>query len=112
MTEPAAKRVKSSSPTSIVTWNCNGFASRSLQNAEELKRLVRETNQPDCLCLQEVRLKATGDSQRGKPQASECDIVQPTLTTVFGDYDAYWSLADTCYAVSWNMCPRRLNVCY
>jgi exonuclease III len=109
--KPAAKRCKSSSPTSIVTWNCNGLISRCQYNAEDLKRLVQETNQPDCLCFQEVRLKAFGSSGdgRGKPKATEYEIVRPTLSTIFGDYIPYWSLSDARYAGTLTLLHKRLG---
>ena len=114
MTKPAAKRFKSCSPTSIVTWNCNGLISRCQYNADDLKRLVQETKQPDCLCFQEVRLKAfrfntSRSADRGKPQASEYELVQPTLSTIFGDYIPYWSLSDARYAGTLTLLHKRLG---
>lgn len=112
MTEPAAKRFKTksvSSPRSIVTWNCNGFITRCTKDSTDLKRLLAETNEPDCICLQEVRLKAT-NQQRGKPLASEYEVVKPALTAVFGDkYDTFWSLADSRYAGTLTLLHKRLN---
>lgn len=124
MSEPAAKRIKSLSspsptfltspsnptrPSSIVTWNCNGFISRSLYNTEELKRLVRDTGEPDVFLFQEVRLKAHSSAQRGKPMASELEIVKPTLSTIFGDYIPYWSLSDSRYAGTLTLLHKRLG---
>ena len=126
MEEPAAKRVKSSSsssdtdaacntlsnitrhPSSIVTWNCNGLISRSLYNTEDLKCLVRETNEPDCFCFQEVRLKAFSSTQRGKPMASELEIMRPTLSTIFGDYIPFWSLSDSRYAGTLTLVHKKM----
>jgi exonuclease III len=124
MTEPAAKRIKSLScpsptnvtspsyptrPSSIVTWNCNGFISRSLYNTEELKRLVQDTEEPDVFLFQEVRLKAHSTTQRGKPMASELEIVKPTLSTIFGNYVPYWSLSDSRYAGTLTLLHKRLG---
>jgi exonuclease III len=87
-------------PHSFVTWNCNGFTSRTHWNRKELQQLLQETNNPDMLCLQEVRLKASGpDHGRRKPRDSEYKgSVESALTTIFQDYTPFWSLADTKYA--------------
>jgi exonuclease III len=111
---PPNKRLKAmpktSSPQSIVTWNCNGFVSRCKGNSKELKRLLVETKDPDCICLQEVRLKACSQVERSKPMASEYEFVKPIMEELFNDkYDAYWSLADTRYAGTLTLLHKRLN---
>lgn len=111
MAEPAAKRLKASPattfPTSVVTWNCNGFISRCKYNAEEIDRLVKETQHPDCVCIQEVRLKASGN--RGKPLPSEYEIVKKTLTSTFQEYTPYWSLSDKRYSGTVTLLHNRLQ---
>lgn len=78
MTEPDTKRLKASpcaSPSSIVTWNCNGFVSRCKYNIQEMQQLVEETNFPDCFCLQEVRLKALSPTERDKMQKGDLELI-------------------------------------
>ena len=123
MEESPAKRIKTSSPVnhnpnrttptpksprSIVTWNCNGLISRSLYNLNDLERLVRETQEPDCFCIQEVRLKALCSTQRGMPKPLELNLVKPALSTVFQDYVPYWSLSDARYAGTLTLLHKRL----
>ena len=91
MTEQTnAKRLKlDTNDLTIVTWNCNGFISRSLHNAKEVQRLRDETN-ADIYCFQEVRLRGSPD---GQPLAKELDIVKGTLEAIFNRYQTYWSLS-------------------
>ena len=76
---------------------------------EELQKLVSETQHPDVICLQEVRLKASGkDHQRGKPLDSEFKgSVEEAMDTVFSDYAPFWSLADTKYAGTLTLIRRQ-----
>jgi exonuclease III len=96
-------------PHTFVTWNCNGFTSRTSWNDKELEQLLRETNNPDMLCLQEVRLKASGpDHQRCKPMNSEYHgSVETAMTTIFQEYTPFWSLADTKYAGTLTLIHQR-----
>ena len=107
--EPQSKKAKlqQATPLRIVTWNCNGLASRCNYNRSEMERLVRETQQPDIICIQEVRLKASSD--RGVPQSSEYAIVKPVLTEIFGDYRSFWSLASTRYAGTLTLIHTRVE---
>jgi exonuclease III len=97
-------------PKTFVTWNCNGLTSRAKWNVNELQRLLQETKYPDMICLQEVRLKASGpEHQRGKPSDSEYQgPVQKVLEEqVFSDYHRYWSLADTKYSGTLTLIHKR-----
>ncbi|KAG7349680.1 endonuclease/exonuclease/phosphatase family protein [Nitzschia inconspicua] len=96
-------------PHTFVTWNCNGFTSRTKWNADELKRLLRETNFPDMICLQEVRLKASGPNhQRGTPKETEFKgSVEAAIQTIFRDYTPFWSLADTKYSGTLSLIHQR-----
>jgi exonuclease III len=96
-------------PHTFVTWNCNGFTSRTRWNSKELEQLLQETNNPDMLCLQEVRLKASGpDHQRLKPMDSEYrGSVELAMTTIFQDYTPFWSLADHKYAGTLTLIHKR-----
>ena len=127
-------------PTSFVTWNCNGkcwgyiayfvtllatesaisyvvycglcegFTSRTQWDRNHLERLLRETDYPDVICMQEVRLKATSPSLRGKPLDSEyLGSVKEVLETLFQDYNKYWSLADTRYSGTLTLLHKRLQ---
>lgn len=85
-------------PTSIVTWNCNGFSSRARYNREDLSNLVEATNCPDVICIQEARLKADGP-QRGRPlKDKDFDHIRSALQGPFRHYAPFWSLADKKYA--------------
>jgi exonuclease III len=115
MTEsPNAKRLKTStksSPTSIVTWNCNGFIPRCKYNPELLHAMVlEETLEPDMICIQEARVKAASNQERGTPQASEYQgPVETALTKTFRNYqEPYWSLAETRYAGTLTLIHKRL----
>ena len=126
--EPFPKRLKAStllldgtvkkkgSPSTFLTWNANGFVSRCLYNAHDMQRLLQETNYPDVLCLQEVRLKAATTSSsvknRATPLPSEYQLVQQVLesSAVFGDYETFWSLADTRYAGTLTLLHKRLHI--
>jgi len=114
MTEPDTKRLKVSScisPSSFVTWNCNGFVSRCKYNLQEIQRLVQENDFPDCLCLQEVRLKALNSTERDKMQKGEHELIRHVFTKggPFSDYEAYWSLADKRYAGTLTLLHKRLG---
>jgi len=87
-------------PSSFVTWNCNGFSSRARYNQELLHKLVNETQNPDVICIQEARLKASGPGeQRGKPlKDKDHEHVQTALSEPFRLYTPFWSLADKKYA--------------
>lgn len=112
---PQAKRLKSSttsksSPTSIVTWNCNGFIPRCKYNPDLLQTLLEETKEPDMICIQEARVKASSCSNRGTPQTSEYKgAVETVLRTTFRNYQPYWSLADTRYAGTLTLIHKRLS---
>jgi exonuclease III len=96
-------------PHTFVTWNCNGFTSRTKWNAKELKKLLEETKHPDMMCLQEVRLKASGpDHQRGRPMDSEyIGSVKTATTEIFKEYTPFWSLADTKYSGTLTLIHQR-----
>merc|ERR1719162_9824 len=107
-------------PRSIVTWNCNGLTTRVNKNLHDLHGLIHATQEPDLLCMQEVRMKASvtvdasgrEERQRGTPMASggktnkERQAVtadyhhvhQLLQSPSFQHYRPYWSLADTKYA--------------
>lgn len=104
-------------PTTFVTWNCNGFTSRSKYDSDQLSRLVEQTQSPDMIFIQEARLKSSGSlfHQRGKPQDSELygngdggSNVNDVLNSVFSDYVPVWSLSDTKYAGTLSLLHRRL----
>ena len=110
--EPSAKRSKTdkSAPTSFVTWNVNGLISRCSKDRHELERLLRETNDPDILCLQEVRLKASSPHNRGTPLPADYKLVKETMESlVFRRYDKYYSLADNRYAGTCTLIHKRLS---
>jgi exonuclease III len=98
-------------PRSFVTWNCNGLTSRCCFNLVDLNRLLDETNKPDMICMQEVRLAAIGPigRQRGIPKKDDAKkknskqhkSVKETLNvvqSVFGEYQPFWSLSDKMYS--------------
>ena len=100
----------SSSPATFLTWNCNGLASRCNWNAPELKQLLKNTNYPDVICLQEVRLKASSSSIRGIPLPSDYQNgVKAIMKELFSEYDTYWSLADKKYAGTLTLLHKRLQ---
>lgn len=109
-TEPSAKKLRAlRSPTKFVTWNCNGFISRSKWNANDLHNLVDETD-ADVFCFQEVRLKAD-PMDRGKPMGSEYALVRENFEAggVFENYIALWSLADSRYSGTLTMIHNRID---
>lgn len=91
-------------PSSFVTWNCNGFTSRAIYNRDKLFQLVRDTNNPDVICLQEARLRAAGPGdQKGRPGSEgptgpAREHIRAALSGPFKGYTPFWSLADTKYA--------------
>lgn len=106
----ATKTTTTSSPVTIVTWNANGLVSRCKYNEPELKQLLRETD-PDVLCVQEARLKAMSPALRGTPVAADCASVEKVLeSTVFGEYQKFWSLADKRYAGTLTLIHKRLSI--
>jgi exonuclease III len=122
--EPDTKRFKLSSssstqknlktsPTVIVTWNCNGFVSRAKHNRDLLSKLLYNTNFPDMICIQEARIKAAMTTRRGQPHPEELKIdnqaVSTTLDNDFKDYIPYWSLADKRYAGTLTLIHKRLS---
>lgn len=74
-----------------------------------MRRLVRETNEPDILCLQEARLRSSSASSRGKPMESDLKTVEAVLSSAFTNYDAYWSLADQKRAGTLTLLHKRLQ---
>jgi len=99
------------SPTSFVTWNVNGFISRCNKDEAELVRLLRDTNTPDIIALQEVRMKASGPHNRGTPLATDYSStkVQKVMeANIFHNYDKYYSLADARYAGTCTLIHKRL----
>ena len=91
-------KAKGYHPNSIVTWNCNGFSSRSSWNREDLYKLVEDTQSPDVICIQEARLKADG-FQRGRPLKEKYfENIRSALQGPFRQYTPFWSLADKKYA--------------
>ena len=115
--EPSAKRLKkgaggegqATAPMSFVSWNANGLVSRCSWNKDDLHRLLRETHNPDVLCLQEVRLKAAGPANRGTPLASDYASVKDVMErSVFSDYQPFWSLHDNKYAGTLTLIHKRL----
>lgn len=87
-------------PVSFVTWNCNGFSTRAHYDRDKLERLVRETQNPDVICIQEARLKAEGPRERrGRPlKDKDHEHVKISLAEPFCHYTPFWSLADKKYA--------------
>jgi len=97
-------------PTSFVTWNCNGLVSRCKWNKDQLHRLLQETQNPDVICLQEVRLKATNPSNRGTPLPADYKASQECMEkTVFSNYQPFWSLASTKYSGTCTLLHKRLR---
>eukprot|EP00927_Polykrikos_kofoidii_P053792 TRINITY_DN48344_c0_g1_i1.p1 TRINITY_DN48344_c0_g1~~TRINITY_DN48344_c0_g1_i1.p1 ORF type:complete len:403 (-),score=60.71 TRINITY_DN48344_c0_g1_i1:69-1277(-) len=101
-------------PRTIVSWNVNGLAPQ-LKNNWSLIQAFLKKEQPDVLCLQEVRLSAAGprgckkgDGQRRRrneakqetaAEREEWSVVQRTLLAeIRNDYVVYWSLADSKYS--------------
>lgn len=86
-----------------------GFASRAQWNRDQLQRLVDETNVPDVICLQEVRLKARSPDNRGEPLQSEYDEhLQHAMEDVFAEYQPFWSLADQRYSGTLTLIHKRV----
>lgn len=107
---PPSKRMKPSGPTSFVTWNSNGLVSRCTRNKDLIVDMLTETRGPDVLCMQEVRLKATSPTNRGTPLPADYKTIKPVIeTTVFANYDRYWSLADTKYSGTLTLLHKRLR---
>jgi len=103
-------------PQTLVTWNCNGLATRLRQSKDVkgLEQYVRGVD-PDAVLLQEVKLAASGPpgAKRGDgqprnrqnlkrddgPSAEDCRRVMQWLKSEPWDqYDAHFSLADWKYA--------------
>lgn len=116
MSEPCLKRRKiketklQKSPRTIVTWNCNGFASRAQYDSEKIQLLLTSTQYPDMICIQEARLKAFDKNQRDKPMMSEYLLIRDTMNGVLKDYKAIWSLADSRYAGTLTLIHKRINI--
>eukprot|EP00980_Cylindrotheca_fusiformis_P018666 scaffold6219_cov146-Cylindrotheca_fusiformis.AAC.1 len=125
---PPAKRLKVSSssstccsssfPTSIVTWNCNGFIPRCKYNFNDMKHMLEETDQPDMICIQEARIQASSKNNRGTPALASSSseyqkgggpVVEKVLNSnIFRNYTPYWSLADTRYAGTLTLIHQRI----
>lgn len=111
-------------PQTVISWNVNGLVVQ-LRNNWSLIKTFLESEQPDVLCLQEVRLPAAGpkgckraDGQKRRRGEAKCDsaqekadwdVVQKTLiSTCAGGYTFHWSLADWKYSGTLMMIRRGL----
>jgi exonuclease III len=64
-----------------------------------MKSMLEDMDYPDMICIQEARLKALDEDQRGEPKPSEYAEVKSVVESVFRDYNKpLWSLADARYA--------------
>jgi exonuclease III len=75
-----------------------------------MKSLLHDMDYPDMICIQEARLRALNDDQRGEPKPSEYAEVKPAVESVFQNYKPIWSLADTRYAGTVTFLHRRLAI--
>ncbi|CAK9110951.1 DNA-(apurinic or apyrimidinic site) endonuclease (APEX1-like protein) (Apurinic-apyrimidinic endonuclease), partial [Durusdinium trenchii] len=112
-------------PEKVISWNVNGLVVRLRNDWSQMKTFL-ESEQPDVLCLQEVRLPAAGpkgckrgDGQKRRrsevkgdsaQEKADWDVVQKTLIATFGaQYAFHWSLADWKYSGTLVMIRRSLR---
>lgn len=123
--DPAPGAEALGDPQKIISWNANGLAVQLRNNWSLIKQFL-ENEDPDVLCLQEVRLPAAGPKgcKRGDGQKrsrgeakydsaqekADWDLVQRTLVATFAKmYSFHWSLADWKYAGTLMMIRRSLR---
>ncbi|CAJ1411481.1 unnamed protein product [Effrenium voratum] len=129
--EPSPKKLCNGSravlldPAKVISWNVNGLAVQLRNNWSLIKDFL-EREQPDVLCLQEVRLPAQGpkgckrnDGQKRRRSEVRCDtaqekaeweLVQKTLVSACAaDYKFHWSLADWKYSGTLLLIRRHLD---
>ena len=82
---------------------------RAKNNLQELQEFVRE-HDPDLVCIQEARLRASSSS-RGRPKSSELDdgVDAALREAPLSNYRQIWSLADTRKAGSLVLIHNRLG---
>ncbi|CEM33536.1 unnamed protein product [Vitrella brassicaformis CCMP3155] len=125
----AEKRVKRSDPLKIVTWNVNGLTTR-IKDHKQWKDFesFMETEKPDVVCLQEIKLCAAappgakkGDGRprdRGQLRDNDASTREDAdrvnrafkSSPVLSSYSLFWSLADWRYAGCLMMARKDIHV--
>lgn len=76
-----------------------------------MKSMLEDMDYPDMICIQEARLKAMDEHQRGEPKPSEYAEVKSIVESVFQDYHKpLWSLADARYAGTVTFLHKRVSL--
>ena len=99
------------SPTTFLTWNCNGLAAR-MKRGELERQFYDEVmmSSPDIISLQEVRLRSNGNNyEQVDPKSSDAVHWENFMAPLRGEYNAYLTLSAERYGGQAVLVKKSLN---
>lgn len=119
-------------PKVVVFYNANSLLIRIDKNKDEIEKMIKENNNPDIICISEVRAAAfiTKQTDRFKDRtkfreeklptsknAMNMSIIKQSLESFGGEYKIHYSLSDkkyggTCVAVKNNINYSWIAYCF